>query len=228
MPKSLPEMTRLAVTEKKELAARGEKLISRVRKMRREMAETGHEMGRLLKPLKEKAMIHALGFQSFEALCNVGLHISSEFANQLVAIAEHFTAKQASELGNGKATALIGLAHELKGEHTPGGLLVHRSLDVGHGKRLDVKAASADQLRLAARELRGRSPRARTGGIYVSKEDTAFVARVLKALRNQGVDDARVAAIAGAQASGGKMRIDVTIKDALALSRALSDAHKGS
>ena len=226
MGTSIEAVTKLGLAEKKRLATEGKKLLAQARALKRDMANAAHALGKSIKPLKDKSMIHALGFESFEALCNIGLGISSDLANQLVAISESFTAKQAGALGNYKATALIGLARALDGEHTPSGLLAHRNLDVGHGQHVDVKAASADKILAVVKELHQRAPRSTSGGVRVAKEDKAFVARLSKALDAHGVTPARVTAVAGPRATGGKLRIEIAIKDARALARALHESTK--
>jgi hypothetical protein len=227
MKKTLGETVALAAAEKKRLAAKGKKLMERVRALRDEREKMAHEMGKALALLKDKAMIHALGYQSFQALCSIGLGMSHDTADQLIDISQSFTVAQTAALGTAKATALIGLSRALGGKHTPSGLLSHRNLDVGRGKQFDVKAASADAIHRVASDLRDRAPIAARRGIHVTPEDKAFVARLNKALHAHGLD-AEAIAIAGPHETGGKLRLDGLIRDARLLAKALQDAAGGA
>jgi hypothetical protein len=182
-------------------------------------------MGVALAQLKQKPMYQALGYESFAALCNVALHISPDHADHLITISQTFTKKQAGMLTTSKALSLVALSRALGGHHAPAALRSRRALDVGHGKTIDVTAASAEELNAVAHDLRARSGREPTRGLHVSKDEQAFVKRLAAALKSRGAEGAKVTAVAGPK-SGAKMRVEIAIHDAPLLARALSDAKR--
>jgi hypothetical protein len=213
----------LSPLEKKRVLVRARQLFDEARTHKRSIAQSGFQLGVVLGELKDKLTFGVLGFESFEALCTTGLQISVSFAHQLVAVADHFSEKVVNEIGTPKAAALIGLARELGGTHSPSALLTRRDLDVGRGERVDVRAASAVTLRTIARDLRARAPREDRPGMQLTKDDRAYAANIEKALKKAGAERATVTAIAGPKAVGGKLRIEVSIRDGSVLGHILSE-----
>ncbi len=70
----------LGAVRKKKLAAEGKKLIVLVKKLRGTLQRTSFKLGRTLARLKDKAMIRALGYSSFRALCDTRLQMSGDLA----------------------------------------------------------------------------------------------------------------------------------------------------
>jgi hypothetical protein len=137
------------------------------------------DLGIALSRLKDKAMITALGYKTFDAMCDVALGISSDLANQLIAISKNFSTKQAKTLGTTKAVALVDLARTLPGKHTAAGLLERGSVTIGR-KKVDVRAATAHEIAEETRALRAAHPAARRG-VHLSAADKHFASALAHA-----------------------------------------------
>ena len=207
--------------EKKRLAREGRKLVAAVVRLRGRLQQTAFELGRALRPLKEKAMLAALGFPSFRALCETALGISNDLADQLIAIAESFSAKQARKLGTAKAIAVIDLAKTMPGAHTPAGLLAKRAVKIGR-RTVDVRDASAHDITAAARAIRQARPARATGGVSVAPSERHLAAALAHALAGRHVE-AKVTAVAAGKATGARVRLELPMRDLAALATCIHE-----
>jgi hypothetical protein len=216
------KLAALGAAEKKKLAAEGKKLIARVKALRSTLQRASFDLGRALARLKDSAIWGALGYKSFRALCDTTLHISVDLADELIAIAQSFSAREAKKLGTAKAVALIDLAKALPGEHTPAGLLGRGSVKVGK-RTLDVKVASAYDLANEARAIRAAHPTPSRRGVHVEASERHLAAALDHALAHHGVE-AKVSAIAAGKATGARIRIELPMRDLTVLARSIREA----
>jgi hypothetical protein len=215
-------LVRVGAAEKRKLATEGKKLIARVVTLRGTLQKTSFDLGRALSQLKDKAIIAALGYRSFEALCDTALHISADLAGQLIAISESFSAKQAKTLGTAKAVALIDLAKALPGKHTPAGLLTRGSVKVGK-RAIDVKTATAHDLSDGARAIRAAHPATVRRGVHVEPSERHLASALEHALSHHGVA-AKVTPIAAGKATGARVRIELPMRDLKTLAASIREA----
>ena len=213
-----------AAAEKKKLVAKGRAAIAVVLRKKRDVENAFYAMGRALAVLRDAAVYHALGHSSFEALCETSLGISDSQAGRLIAITEHFGAREAKKLiTSSRATAIIDLANALGGHTTPKGLLARGTVTLPSGHRIDVHAADAHAIEQAAHAVRARRAPSGRGGLVISPEAREFFSRLHAALRRAKLA-ARVDEIAASERLGAKMRIVAGVHDARALAGALRAA----
>src|SRR6185312_11403130 len=141
-----------AAAEKKKLAAIGRRAVAAVLKAKRDAQKAFYDMGRALAILRDASVYHALGHSSFEQLCEATLGISDSQAGRLIAITEHFDARDAKKMiTSTRATAIIDLAGALGGDTTPKGLLARGTVRLPDGASIDVRSADAEAIERAAR-----------------------------------------------------------------------------
>ena len=209
--------------EKNRLAREGKKLVALVRRLRKRIQQSSFELGRALASLKDKAVLAALGFPSFRALCDTALQMSSDLADQLIEIATSFSAAEAKRIGGtAKAVAIIDLARSLPGEHTPAGLLARGAVKVGK-RTIDVRAATAQAIADEARALRAARPSGSRRGVHVAPSERHVAAALAHVLRHYGVE-AKVQAIAAGKATGALLRIQLPLRSLGELGRWIREA----
>lgn len=215
---------KLGAAEKKRLAARGRKAVATVLAMKKVIKKAFYEMGRALAVLKDPAVFRALGHPSFEELC-ASMKMSDSQADRLIAITEHFSAREAKELiTSTKATAIIDLASAMGGKTTPRGLLERGTVHLANGKTIDVGSASSHAIDAAARSLRANRKPSGHGGLAISPEAKRFFARLRSEAKKARLGDVRIEEIAASEDEEAKMRLVAGVKDARALAHALASA----
>jgi len=202
-------LVELGAAEKRRLAREGKKLVAMVVRLRGRMQRDSYSLGKALARLKDKTMLGALGYESFSQLCNAALGISSDLADDLIAIASSFSAKQARELGTSKAIALVDLAKALPGEHTAAGLLTRGVVRVGR-RTIRVRGASSHELTAEARAVRAARPSSGRG-VHLSPGERHLASVLEHALSHRHVE-ASVRAIAGAKDRGGRLRVEFPMR----------------
>ena len=217
------KLAAIGAAEKKRLAREGKKLVALVVSLRKQIQRKSFELGRALARLKDKAVVAALGFPSFHALCDTALHMSADLADQLIDIATSFSAAEAKRIGGtAKAVAIIDLAKALPGAHTPAGLLAHGAVKVGK-RTLDVRAATAQAIADEARAIRAAHPTPSRRGIHLAPSERHVAAALAHALRQHGVD-AKVQAIAAGKATGALVRIQLPMRNLRELAKSIPEA----
>ena len=207
-----------ATAEEKRFAATGRRAMAVVLRMKRQIEKAFYVMGRALAALDEPRVFRALGYESFDALCEVGLGVAPAQADRLVHIVNSFTAAEAKRLTRTKATAIIDLARAMGGRATARGLLARGTVHVGN-KTIDVTSATATKIDRVAAELRA-GKHTSGPGVHVAPEDAKAVAAIARELRAQKLD-ATIEAIAADAARGAKMRLVARVRDRRKLARAL-------
>ena len=213
----------LGTAEKKRLAREGKNLVALVVRLRKQIQRKSFELGRALARLKDKAVIAALGFPSFQALCDTALQMSADLADQLIDIATSFSAPEAKKIGGtAKAVAIIDLAKALPGEHTPAGLLARGAVKVGK-RTIDLRAATAQAISDEARAIRAARPSSSRRGVHVSPAERHVASALAHALRHHGVE-AKVQAVAAGKATGALVRIQLPMRSLRELAESLREA----
>lgn len=222
--KKVKRAVKISAAESKRLAMEGRKAIATVLKTKRIVEKAFYEMGRALAVLREPAMFRALGHTSFQQLCDTTLEISESQAGRLIAITEHFAARDAKKLVTStRGTAIIDLAAAIGGKTTAKGLLARGTVHLPDGETIDVHTAQAHAIDAAAHRIRARAKPSTHGGLVVSPEARRFFARLRAALKKAKLD-VHVDEIAASASVGAKMRIVVGVDDASTLATALRDA----
>jgi hypothetical protein len=220
----LEATAKLGAKETKRLEARGRDAVATVLKMKKVIESSFYEMGRALAVLKDPAVFRALRHTSFEQICDTTLGISESQAGRLIAITEHFGARDAKKLiTSTRGTAIIDLAKAIGGKTTPKGLLSRGTVHLPGGKTIDVRAAEAHAIDAAAHDVRAHHAPSTHGGLVVSKDAKRFFERLNAALKKSKLD-VRVDAIAASETVGAKMRIVAGVGDASKLAAALRAA----
>ncbi len=217
---------KVGALEKKRLAAKGRAAIATVLKKKHVIEDAFYEMGRALSVLRDPAVFRALGHSSFEQLCDTTLGVSDSQAGRLIAITEHFSARDAKKfVTSTRGTAIIDLARALGGETTPKGLLTRGSIHLPDGQTIDVRSAEAHAIDAAAHRVRAHRAPTRRGGLVVSAEAKQFFVHLRAALKRAKLD-VRVEEIAASESVGAKMRIVANVHDATKLASALRAADR--
>ena len=206
----------LALARKERLVAEARGLIELVRRRKEQVAELFYDMGEALRRLKEREIVLALGYRSFDTLCDVEMQLSSSVANRLVEIVTRISRKDALAMGQTKAMALVDLALATPADDTPADLLRGGALTLPGGKVLDPKKASARAIERGAKAIRNaRKDRPRRGRTTTAAERAT--AQALQAeLHRRGLHRARVTAVATRPGATSELRIERVPADQLA------------
>lgn len=217
------KLAAIGAAEKKRLAREGKKLVALVVRLRRQIQRKSFELGRALARLKDRSIIAALGFPSFHALCDTALQMSSDLADQLIAIAKSFSAAENRRIGGtAKAVAIIDLAKALPGEHTPAGLLSRGAIKVGR-RTIDVRSATAQAISDEARAIRAARPSAARRGVHVSPSERHVASALAHALHHHGIE-AKIQAIAAGKETGALVRIQLPMRSLRELAQSIHEA----
>ena len=135
------------------LAERGFAAIAKVKALRTSIADDFVEMGEALATLKDPDVWKAVGAGSFEDVVTREFDMSLARAESLLALWERLSAELVRELGVDRASALLDLADATPEDDDVPGLL-HATLTLPSGAKLDVAKASVAQLHDAATEFR--------------------------------------------------------------------------
>lgn len=205
-----------AQAEKKHAAAlvrmreEGEADVALIQRRREQISDAFYEIGEALQRLSRNGVAKALGYESFETLCDERLGLSLTTASRLVSIVERVKREDAVRWGQEKTAALIEIANATPTGDTPGMLKLER-IKLPNGHRVDPERDSVRALKEAATELRRlhheRSRRGRTTTPSERKE----AKRLENLLRRSGVAAAAVRAVATKPGQVSLLRIDVPI-----------------
>lgn len=201
----------------------GNAAIARVRALRARIEDDFLEIGAALVTLDDDELVAAVGYASFDALCEEALGISRAKARQLVAVTTRLAPALARELQQDRACALLALVDATPDDDTPDDVLA-ATLALPDGTSLVVRDAPTKQLWDAARAIR-RDVAAREGrratGHTVAPEDQARFGRIEKAVRaRKSLAGAKLRLKAGRP--GARVELDLALDDLPALLRALA------
>jgi hypothetical protein len=212
---------RSAEQRRARLAAEARADIELVKHRRERIADDFYDIGEALQRLRRDGVPEALGYGSFGELCEGELGITAAKASQLLAIVRAIPREQARALGQERAAALLTLA-DATPEDDSAGALAGSVLRLPSGKRIDIAAASTRELRAAAKEIRHARGEARPRrGLSTTPEERAAAAALERSLRELGLTEARVSAVAR-HGAGAHVRIErVPLSDLPLLRKAL-------
>jgi hypothetical protein len=137
-----------------------------------------YEIGVRLAEVQSEALWRA-DHESFEAYLRDAVDVGRSSAYQLIRVAKHFNAAIADRYGIDKLDALLRLMSVTPTEERPGDILAAKVTvqDAGRFRALSVHAASAHQIRAAARLVQARN-RGRRGPRGMKAERAALEARL--------------------------------------------------
>ncbi len=156
----------------------------------------------------EVLRIHALGHESFAALCDERLGLSLTTAARLVSIVARVKREDAIRWGQERTAALIEVANATPGLDTPG-MLKLEQLKLPSGRRVDPERDSVRALKEAASALRRARHEAARRGRTTTSVERKEAARLQRALRARGVTVAVARAVATKPGRVSLLRIDV-------------------
>ena len=119
--KAANRLAALGAAKKQSIAKKARATIALIVAKKDEIARDFYTIGRALVALDDKAVIAALGYKSFAALCDVELRMSAAQAARLMNVVKSFSERDAEQLTAAKATAIIDLAGAMGGKTTPRG-----------------------------------------------------------------------------------------------------------
>jgi hypothetical protein len=171
-------------------AQRARALIAEIRTLLERITESAHRIGVLLDDLRDPALYHSLGYDSFEALLRGEDLMSRAQAQKLITVAATYTPAMLRQLGVSKAYALVAYV-----ERTPDSdIAAALARDDAPINGKPISQATVRDIRLAAKEiaLRTRAP-SRTGGRPRTTDPVAEakkkLAAIERALRARGIQD---------------------------------------
>ena len=192
----------------------GERSITRVRDLRERIEDDFLEIGQELTRLDDPSVVEALGYESFEALCDEALEMSLAKAKQLIAITTRLTVELARSLKQDRAAALLALVDATPEEDSPEEVL-KATLKLPDGAKLYVDKASTKEIWDAARLLRraaAAKAEKRGRGRTVSPEEQATATAITKAIgRVKALDGTEVTLKAGAKGRGARLVVAVDV-----------------
>lgn len=183
------------------LASEGRADIKLVKRRRARIAEDFYDIGEALARLKRPGVAEALEFASFADLCERELDMSVGKATYLIAVVTHVPRAEATRLGQDRTVALLELA-DATPELDTVTQLAKGTLKLPGGGELHVPKASAAEIRNAAKLVRAGSAKAsdtpakRARGRTTTPNERAIAAKLQARLRELGLDQASVTAVA--------------------------------
>lgn len=154
LPAALAKRAKAAHAAKRQsLAEAGFAAVAEIRDLRRSMAGDFLAMGRALLVLKGEGVADAMGYASFEALCQKELDLSLGRADTLIRLFERLDAALVRSLGVDRASALMNLADATSAADSVEDLL-HAKLTLPSGETLDVERATVRAIDDAAAAFR--------------------------------------------------------------------------
>lgn len=182
--------------------------IDLILRRRERIAEDFYDIGEALSRLKRPGVAEALGRSSFREICEKDLSMSHTVASTLVDIVSGLPRREAVQLGQERALALVSLA-KVTSEHDTAAQLARGKRKLPSGKELDLRKASANEIKAAAKELRAaKNTSARPRGRTTTAEERAHAARLEAALHAAGLKRARVTAVATKPGQEADLRIE--------------------
>lgn len=209
------------------LKAQGTAAIERVRDLRARIEDDFLEIGQELVTLIDPAVIEAMGYEDFAAVCSDALGMSASKARQLIAVTTRLAPQLARSLGQDRAVALLSLVDATPEEDSPAGVW-KATITLPDGAKLDVDKASTQAIRDAATMIR-REHAAKIGkarrGLTVTAEEQAAAKKIEKAIAgDKALAGTSVTLKAGTKAKGGRVVIAVQLKLAARMAKAVAKA----
>ncbi len=169
------------------LKARGEAAIERIREKLTDVAANLLDVGGNLAELDVPGVVEALGYASFDDVCQQLLGISAATARRWMAIARNLERRFVLEVGIDRARALLELAEATPADDRAEDL-IEATLVLPSGEALVVKTATNERLDAAAKAFRqvradeaGKKPRGFTTSPAERKAHAAIVKRLARA-----------------------------------------------
>ncbi|MBK8252601.1 MAG: hypothetical protein IPK82_08025 [Polyangiaceae bacterium] len=198
-----------AAAKRQRLADEARADIALIRARRQRIVEDFYDIGEALLRLRRPGVAESLGYKGFLDLCRVELDMSANKASQLIGIVQAVPREQARALGQERAAALLSLAQATPEQDSVVSLAQGKLL-LPSGEKLDIAKASARALRDAAKAVRhagDKTVKKTSRGVSTTAKERELAAALEKALRDLGVEEARVTAVARA-GGGAHARID--------------------
>lgn len=210
------------------LRAQAHEDIDLVKLKQTQIVDAFYEIGQALARLKADGVAQAVGHARFADLVEQELEMSVTTAERLIAIVTHVRRSDALRWGQDKSSALAELAKATADANdSPATIAAAKTFKLASGRVLDLDAAKPAEILEAAKEERqrrqhdGKRPRGRT----TTAEERALAKRIQAALREAGLSEARVEAVATKPGQAANLRIDrVPVDRVTALRAALGKA----
>jgi hypothetical protein len=215
-PRKLPaalarNVAREAELKKERLAREARADIALVKRRRARITEDFYDIGEAIARLRRPGIAQSLGFASFAKLCAAELDMSESQATHLATIVKAIPREDALRLGQERSAALVSVATAMGSTTSPAALATTR-LRLPSGRKLDVAKASVDALREAAKEIRAEhAPAGAVRGRTTTTAERVAAARLEAALHAEGVETARVKAVATRPGHAAVLRIEVPV-----------------
>nr|MBK7069711.1 hypothetical protein [Deltaproteobacteria bacterium] len=213
-PKALVERARtLHEARRQRLAADGFDAIARVRERRADISASFYDVGEALVVLQREGIAEALGCADFDAICRDHLDLSPSHARRLVDLVARLTRGLAVSLGVDRASALMALVDATPDDDAPADIL-HATLVLPSGAKLDVDKAPTEAIYAAAKELRqAAAPSAkRARGLTTSAaERSRFAAATKRAAGDARFEGIEPRLVARGRVKGAAVRVDVPL-----------------
>lgn len=209
------------------LKTQGTAAIERVRDLRARIEDDFLEIGQELVTLDDPAVIEAMGYDDFAAVCTGPLAMSVGKARQLIAVTTRLAPQLARSLGQERAAALLSLVDATPEEDTPAEVW-KATLALPDGSKLDVDKATTREIREAATAIRRHHAAKKGGrgrGLTVSADEQARAAKIERAIaKDAALAGTTVTLKAGPKARGARVVIAVDLRLAARAAMAIAKA----
>ena len=145
-------------------------------------------------------------------------------SSALVAIATRVPREIVTRFGPDRAKALLELVDATPEDDTPEEILTS-TIELPSGRTLDVGAATAKEIRDAAREIRDARPESRARGFSATAAEKRRFAALMRAMKGSCEVNGRL--VASRDEAGAKVRFEVHLADLDVFSVVLREAVKG-
>jgi hypothetical protein len=222
--KTAPKKTAPKKTAPKKTAPKKTAPKKTVRDLRARIEDDFLEIGQELVTLIDPAVIEAMGYEDFAAVCADAIGMSAGKARQLIAVTTRLAPQLARSLGQDRAVALLSLVDATPEEDSPAEVW-KATLTLPDGAKLDVDKASTQAIRDAATMIR-REHAAKTGkarrGLTVTAEEQAAAKKIEKAIAgDKALAGTSVTLKAGTKAKGARVVIAVQLGLAARMAKAV-------
>lgn len=228
LPKALAVRAKALHAQKQaRLLAKGREAIARIKEAQVDIAANMVDIGLALADLQDDGVAEALGRASFAEVCELDVGMPISTANRFIALATKAPRTLVTSLGPDRAHAVLELM-EATPEDDAAEALLTAKIALPSGRTLDVAEASTEEIRYAAKELRGaranKAGKRGRGFTATPTEKKAFtgLAKRLKAIGHEGAK-----LIATRDGEGAKVRFEVRLAQVSAFAEALRTAAKG-
>ena len=204
LAKNAAEISKQALAR---VAAAARADIAFIKERKESIAAAFYDIGEALVRLKKKGVAQALGYRTFEEICEREIGIGVTQAGELIDIVTRLTRDDAIQMGQTKAGAFSRLAEATPAPDTPVELF-EKGVRTPSGKRVSA-ASPTREVEAAAKEFRQASRGTKRGrGRTTTPDERSIAAAIQKKLHAAGITTARVTAVATKSGKPANLRIE--------------------